>query len=634
MNSPTEYRLFRIAPAVAATILLAGFTASCGRPTPRSNPTAEPYPGLALRPNTTPWASAAAILVARRPPRAPVTMTATSRPFGIGGGAPSIAAAPYANGGAASLSLPNFMPATGSAAQSQVSSESGIGEAYARIWDNPFRQPLSDPWSTFALDVDTASYSNIRRFLNEGQMPPLDAVRIEEMVNYFSYSDAAPVDGTPFAVTVEAGAAPWAPQHRLVRIGLKGRQIERVARPPVSLVFLLDVSGSMADPNKLPLVKQSMRMLTAELKPDDTVAMVVYAGASGLVLPATSGSDTETILAAIDQLEAGGSTAGSEGIELAYEVAAQSFITSGINRVILATDGDFNVGITDPDALVDFITEKAKLGVFLTVLGYGMYNLKDATLEGLADHGNGSYAYIDSLREAQKVLVDEVGQTLVTIAKDVKLQVEFNPETVTAYRLLGYENRLLAAEDFNDDTKDGGEMGAGHSVTALYEVVPAGIEAPTPIARPTATPVADPTVDTTATAAPAEGDAVDIDPLRYQGSDRAADAAGELLTVKLRYKAPDGTVSERLTVPLRDNVAAEVPMSSDWRFAAATAAFGMLLRHSPHLGGATYEMVLALGESSQDGASDPQGRRVEFLRLVRTAASIVGGRPPVTQPYP
>ncbi|HEY9249691.1 MAG TPA: von Willebrand factor type A domain-containing protein, partial [Rariglobus sp.] len=350
-------------------------------------------------------------------------------------------------------------------------------EAYALPADNVYRSVANDPLSTFSIDVDTASYSNVRRFLNGGRLPPADAVRIEELINYFPYRYAPPAGDVPFAAKLEVASAPWAPAHRLVRIGLKGRELTVASRPPASLVFLLDVSGSMNSPNKLPLVKQSLRLLVERLRPDDRVAIVTYAGSSGLALPSTPASRKREILAALGGLNASGSTNGAMGIHLAYDIAKANFVPDGgINRVILCTDGDFNVGVTDRAELVRLVEEKARSRVFLSVFGFGMGNLKDGTLESLADKGNGAYGYIDSRREAEKVFVDQVEGTLATIAKDVKVQVEFNPERVASYRLIGYENRILAKEDFNNDAVDAGDIGAGHTVTALYEVVPAGVD--------------------------------------------------------------------------------------------------------------------------------------------------------------
>ncbi len=468
-------------------------------------------------------------------------------------------------------------------------------ETYERIVENPFVRVLDDPLSTFSIDVDTASYANVRRFLNEGRLPPADAVRIEELVNYFTYAYPPPAGPDPFSVTTEVAACPWTPAHKLVRIGLKGRAITSWEPKEKNLVFLIDVSGSMNDAAKLPLLKRSMRLLVENLNESDRVAIAVYAGASGLVLPATPCDRKETILAAIEELSAGGSTNGGEGIELAYWVARRNFIEGGINRVILATDGDFNVGVTDRDDLIELIERKAKSGIFLSVLGFGTGNLKDATMEQLADHGNGNYGYIDSLQEARKVLVREGGATLETIAKDVKIQVEFNPAEVAAFRLIGYENRVLAHRDFNDDTKDAGEIGAGHTVTALYEVVPVGV--------------------------PLDVAAGDVDDLKYQepGAPSGAAWSGELMTVKLRYKRPDGDVSVPFDVPVRDE---RRPPSEDFRFAAAVAAFGMTLRDSAHRGGIGFDAVYDL--AVQGAGPDPFGYRSEFLRLVQRAGELSG----------
>jgi Ca-activated chloride channel homolog len=464
-------------------------------------------------------------------------------------------------------------------------------ESYDRIEDNPFLDAARSPLSTFAIDVDTASYANVRRYLESGSLPPKDAVRIEEMINYFDYDYPDPPPDRPFSVSVEVASAPWKPEHRLVRIGLKGRPMDRDRRPPLNLVFLLDVSGSMRPYNKLPLLKEAMRLLVDNLRENDHVAIVVYAGASGLVLPPTSGGDKPEILDALDRLQAGGSTNGGEGLALAYDTAAAEFVRGGINRVVLATDGDFNVGVTNQGDLTRLIEERAKTGVFLSVLGFGMGNLKDSTLEKLADRGNGNYAYIDSLAEARKVLVQEMGATLVTIAKDVKIQVELNPAEVGSYRLIGYENRMLRAEDFNDDRKDAGEIGAGHTVTALYEIVP-----------------------------PGTGDeGRQVDPLKYQRPPVAAEASrsGELMTLKLRYKDPDGDTSRLIEVPVRDEGKGYAEASRDYKFAAAVASFGMILRDSPYKGNATPDAVIEL---AHDGTgNDPQGYRSSMAVLVRRA---------------
>jgi Ca-activated chloride channel family protein len=444
--------------------------------------------------------------------------------------------------------------------------------------------------------VDRASYTNVRRLILGGDRPPVDAVRIEEMVNYFTY-DYPEVDGEhPFGITTDVASAPWRPRHRLVRIGVQGRRMELDELPPSNLVFLLDVSGSMQPYNKLPLLKKSLRLLVNELRPEDRVAIVVYAGAAGLVLPSESGSEKERILDALEGLEAGGSTAGGAGIALAYKIGAENYIEGGNNRVILATDGDFNIGASSDAEMVRLIEEKRKHGIFLTVLGFGMGNLKDSKMEALADHGNGNYAYIDNLLEARKVLVTEMGGTLLTIAKDVKIQVEFNPARVQAYRLIGYENRLLADEDFNDDAKDAGELGAGHSVTALYEVVPVGA----------------PPVETGS-----------VDPLRYQrpeedaSDSRPAGEDDELVFVKLRYKAPDGERSRLLELPVPDRVE-NAP--TDLRFAASVAAFGMLLRDSEQCGDFTLADVSRLARASL--GEDRHGYRAEFVRLVEATREL------------
>ncbi|MEW5723905.1 MAG: VWA domain-containing protein [Thermodesulfobacteriota bacterium] len=472
-------------------------------------------------------------------------------------------------------------------------------EAYDRIYDNPFLKVTLNPLSTFSIDVDTASYSNMRRFISQmGSLPPQDAVRIEELVNYFDYHYTPPAGPDPFSAHVALAPCPWQPRHKLLRLGLKGRVVETAQRPASNLVLLLDVSGSMDEPNKLPLLKQAMKMLVRKLNNRDRVAIVVYAGASGLVLPSTScGPDNEgKILAALENLHAGGSTHGSAGIQQAYEVAQDNFIRGGLNRVILCTDGDFNVGVTNRGDLTRLIEEKAKSGIFLTVLGFGMYNLQDATMEQLADKGNGNYGYIDTINEARKLLVDGISATLVTIAKDVKIQIEFNPALVNAYRLIGYENRMLRAEDFHDDKKDAGEIGAGHTVTALYEIVPAGVEIDTP----------------------------QVDPLKYQPAAKPSGdiGAGELMTLKLRYKMPDADTSKLLTFPVvEDQVYTDLEGADpDFKFAAAVAGFGMLLRDSAYKGEASYDLVLKLAQAGR--GEDEYGYRTEFINLVRTAQEL------------
>jgi Ca-activated chloride channel family protein len=467
-------------------------------------------------------------------------------------------------------------------------------EGYGEIDENPFEPATQKPLSTFSIDVDTASYSNVRRFLSTRQMPPRDAVKIEELINYFSYDYAAPTGEHPFAVHTEVSVAPWNQDHRLVKIGLQGKRMAMDELPPSNLVFLFDVSGSMNSPDKLPLLQAAFKLLVQNLRPQDRVAIVVYAGAAGLVLPSTPGTDKDTILAAIERLSAGGSTAGGAGIHLAYEVARQNFRKGGNNRVILATDGDFNIGASSDADMVQLIEEKRKQGVFLTVLGFGTGNYQDAKMEKLADHGNGNHAYIDSIIEAKKVLVSEMGGTLFTIAKDVKLQVEFNPARVKAYRLIGYENRMLKAQDFNNDKKDAGELGAGHSVTALYEIIPSGSSEAVP----------------------------GIDALKYQQTQTTAAAgSGELMTVKLRYKQPQGDKSTLLAHVVRDTSTPLARTSTDFRFAAAVAEFGMLLRDSPHKGTASYGSLLERAKGAL--GHDREGYRKEFL-LMTGQASLMG----------
>ncbi|HUF27407.1 MAG TPA: von Willebrand factor type A domain-containing protein [Gemmatimonadaceae bacterium] len=464
-------------------------------------------------------------------------------------------------------------------------------EAYDAISENPFLAVGSNPLSTFSIDVDRAAYSNVRRFIGQGQAPPKDAVRIEEMINYFSYDAPKPSGRDPFAVVTEVGAAPWRPEHHLVRIALHAPRIATSQLPPSNLVFLIDVSGSMRGPTRLDLVKQSLRLLVDQLREQDRVAIVVYSGAAGLVLESTPGSDKERILDAINALEAGGSTAGGAGLRLAYEVARTHHLRGGNNRVILATDGDFNVGVSSDGEMVRLVEERRKQGTFLTVLGYGMGNYKDAKLEKLSNAGNGNFAYIDDLMEAKKVLVSEFGGTLFTVAKDVKIQVEFNPARVAAYRLIGYENRLLRSEDFADDTKDAGELGAGHSVTALYEVIPVG--------------------------SPTAGEVRVAGDLRYQETRPRTGAArsGELLHVRVRYKQPDGDVSALLE---RAVAGRATRASEDFTFAASVAAFGMILRDSEHKGKASLHDVLAMAGRSR--GEDREGYRAEFIRMVERYA--------------
>jgi Ca-activated chloride channel family protein len=463
-------------------------------------------------------------------------------------------------------------------------------EEYGTINENIFRGALQEPLSTFSIDVDAASYSNVRRFIQNGQQVPKDAVRIEEMINYFDYDYTQPTGEDPFSIYTEVSAAPWNGQHKLVHIGLQGKKIAIDNLPASNLVFLIDVSGSMSDPNKLPLLKSSFKLLVEQLRKQDRVAIVVYAGAAGLVLPSTSGAEKQKIINALDNLEAGGSTAGGAGIQLAYATAKENFQEGGNNRVILATDGDFNVGASSDQDMEHLIEQKREDGIFLTVLGYGMGNYKDKKMEILADKGNGNYAYIDNMLEAQKTLVNEFGGTLFTIAKDVKLQIEFNPAKVQAYRLIGYENRMLQAEDFNNDKKDAGELGSGHTVTALYEIIPAGVKS----------------------------EFYDIDKLKYQkptGSTTVASNSNELMTVKFRYKKPDGNTSKLLQQVLIDKNIELEKTSEDFRWSAAVAGFGMLLRESQYVKEFGFKDVLSLAQGAR--GKDVEGYRGEFIGLIR-----------------
>lgn len=486
-----------------------------------------------------------------------------------------------------------------------------LAESYEPILENPFKDSTQSPLSTFGIDADTAAYSNVRRFLREGQLPPRDAVRIEEMLNYFPYSYTAPKVGKhPFATHIEVTECPWNTQHRLVRVAIKAREIPRGQRPHANLVFLIDVSGSMAPENKLPLVKRALRLLVERLDGADNVGIVTYAGRAEIALKPTSCDNKEQILSAIEKLDAGSGTNGGEGIEGAYRMARGRFEKAAVNRVILCTDGDFNIGITDRDALNQLIAREAKTGVFLSVLGFGMGNLKDATMEMLADKGNGHYAYIDSFTEARKVLGEQLEGTLVTVAKDVKIQIEFNPLQVASWRQIGYENRALAARDFNDDTKDAGEVGAGHQVTVLYEIEPA------------------------------VPNLAGVDPLRYQGKPvddevkkrLKPEHGDELLNLKLRYKLPDGTTSKLVETPVKDGEREFAQASHDFKFAAAVAGYGMLLRQSPHAGELTWEKISRLAE--QGLGEDKEGYRAEFVDLVRRAGQLGGGVMPMPMPVP
>ncbi len=470
-------------------------------------------------------------------------------------------------------------------------------EGYDNIHENPFLKVNDNPLSTFSIDVDAASYSNLRRMLNSGQLPPHGAVRIEEMINYFSYDYDQPNGNAAFAVHTELRVCPWNTSHQLALIGLQGKKIDMGELPPANLTFLIDVSGSMSSQDKLPLVKESLKLLVDQLRPIDKVAIVVYAGNAGLVLPLTPGDRKIRIREAIDQLESGGSTAGGQGIRLAYAVAKEHLNREGNNRVILCTDGDFNVGLSSDDALERMIEEERKSGVFLTVLGFGTGNYQDAKMQKLADKGNGNHAYIDQLSEAKKVLISEFGGTLFTIAKDVKLQVEFNPAKIKGYRLIGYENRMLAKEDFNDDRKDAGDMGSGHTVTALYELVPHGVAMP---------------------------EARNVDSLRYQAvlpvdEGRQAKFSDEIFNIKLRYKEPDGDKSRMLAYPVKGKPLPFEQSSANFRFAASVASFGMLLRASEHKGNSSYTSVKTWAQNAL--GTDKEGYRKEFLQLLDKAAA-------------
>ena len=468
-------------------------------------------------------------------------------------------------------------------------------ESYQPIYENGFSNPKDVPLSTFGVDVDPASYSNVRRFINNGKLPPPNAVRVEEMINYFKYDLATPGNNEPVSITTEVSSAPWNPNHRLVRIGLKARDAASSQLPASNLVFLLDVSGSMASANKLPLVKTAMKMLVARLRPEDRVAIVTYAGHAGVQLASTSCSERDMIISAIDHLRVGGSTAGAEGIKTAYAIARENYINGGNNRIIMATDGDFNVGESSDDDMESLISRERYSNIPITILGMGMGNLKDSKMEILADKGNGNYAYIDNLSEATRTLVDNYAATLFMVAKDVKLQVEFNPAKVQAYRLVGYEDRLLNKEDFNDDLKDAGDMGAGHTVTALYEIVPQGY---------------------------ADDFSNSGDPLKYQQPKNTSNSpyANELMTVKFRYKQPESDYSKMSVAVVKDQPASFNSSSSDFRFASAVAEFGMLLRNSQFKQRSNYDQVIAIAANAR--GRDVDGYRAEFVRIAEIARSL------------
>src|SRR6218665_3813755 len=462
-------------------------------------------------------------------------------------------------------------------------------ESYAESIENPFESPKTAPLSTFSIDVDNASYTNIRRFINNGQQVPKDAVRVEEMMNFFKYKYPQPADQHPFSINTEYSESPWNSKHKLLKIGLQGKDIPMTNLPASNLVFLIDVSGSMGDENKLPLLKESMKVMVKELRPKDKVSIVVYAGAAGVVLEPTSGNEKQKIMDAFDDLNAGGSTAGGEGIELAYKLAQQNFIKEGNNRIILATDGDFNVGASSDDDMEDLIEEKRKSGIFLTVLGYGMGNYKDSKMEILADKGNGNYAYIDNIQEANRFLGKEFKGSMFAIAKDVKIQIEFNPKQVQSYRLIGYENRRLRPEDFKNDTIDAGELGSNHTVTALYEIIPVGVKSDYLTAQP--------------------------DDLKYTKTEtNLNNYSNELATIKFRYKKPDGEKSIEMVQVIENKLVALEKASDDMKFSSAVAWFGLKLRDSKLIADKSSEGIVKLAK--QGNSNDGEGYKAEFIRLV------------------
>jgi Ca-activated chloride channel homolog len=468
-------------------------------------------------------------------------------------------------------------------------------ERYGELSDNPIHQVAEAPVSTFSIDVDTGSYSNVRRILNQGHLPPTDAVRVEELVNYFPYDYALPTDGHPFAVHTEVAPAPWDPEHLLLRIAIKGQDVAKESLPPANLVFLVDVSGSMSSPDKLPLLKSSLKLLVQELRPQDRISLVTYASGTQVVLPPTAGSEKASIVAAIDHLNAGGSTAGAAGIQLAYEAAQQSFIAGGINRILLATDGDFNVGVSDTRQLKNMIEERRKSGISLSTLGFGTGNYNEQMMEQVADVGDGAYSYIDSLMEGHKVLVNEMTSTLATIARDVKVQIEFNPAQISEYRQIGYENRQLKREDFNNDQVDAGDIGAGHTVTALYELTPAGVKG-------------------------------SADPLRYGKKKAETPALGsELAFLRLRYKAPEGGASRLLETPIgKSQIKPLATIDGEFRFAVAVAGWGQLLRGGRYTGNWSYADARTLAADSL--GKDRFGYRGEFLRLLDLTQALATGK--------
>lgn len=473
----------------------------------------------------------------------------------------------------------------------------GNTEEYSALTRNIFHSPLDQPLSTFSIDVDTAFYAQLRNMLNFGRLPAANSVRIEELINYFNYDYPEPMAGQDFSVYTELGTNPWNAQRQLLHIGIQGRKLDLSKTAPSNLVFLIDVSGSMSEPNKLPLVKESMKLLAEQLRPRDRVAIAVYAGKAGLVLPSSDGGEKNEIIRALDKLQAGGSTAGGAGIRLAYKTAEENFIKGGNNRIILCTDGDFNVGVSSTAELTEMIENYRKKGIYLSILGYGMGNYKDNRMEELSNKGNGNYAYIDNMREAKKVLVDQLAGTLYTIAKDVKFQIEFNPAHVKAYRLVGYENRMLKAEDFKDDTKDAGELGAGHTVTAIYEIIPAG----------------------------SKEKIADVDVLKYQENKLSDSASNEMATVKIRYKKPDKDVSTPLNVTVNKEAKAWKSCSDIYNWANAVAGFGLLISDSEHKGDLSWNMVQNLARRSV--GEDTEGWRNEFIQLISQAARLSKASP-------
>ncbi|MNS42927.1 von Willebrand factor [compost metagenome] len=465
-------------------------------------------------------------------------------------------------------------------------------EDYETFVENAFESPKTAPLSTFSIDVDNASYTNIRRFLNNGQEVPKDAVRVEEMINFFKYTYPQPKNEHPFSINTEVSDSPWNKNNKILKIGLQGKNIPTNDLPASNLVFLIDVSGSMSDMNKLPLLKQSLKILVNELRAKDKVAIVVYAGAAGMVLPPTSGDEKKTIIDALDKLQSGGSTAGGAGIELAYKTATENFIKGGNNRVILATDGDFNVGSSSNSDMEKLIEEKRKTGVFLTCLGYGMGNYKDSKMEILADKGNGNYAYIDNIQEANRFLGKEFKGSMFAIAKDVKIQIEFNPKQVQAYRLIGYENRKLRPEDFKNDAIDAGELGSNHTVTALYEIIPAGVKSDYLAEQP--------------------------DPLKYTKTEtNSNNYNNELATIKFRYKKPDGDKSIEMVQVIENKSVVLEKASDDMKFSSAVAWFGLKLRDSKLIADKSSEEIVKLAK--QGNSNDGEGYKAEFIRLVETS---------------